>query len=112
MENSNNDLLRKQSEDPKALASRGDRTYFSGLKIGTMPQNTVNGTGYSFSTGNASEEPHSAASFSANAAGSFSQVSNYHQSSTKDEMLTPTLPGGNFGDDDDDEDEDDIGTNK
>mgnify|MGYP000860106876 FL=1 len=75
-----------------------------------MPQNTVNGTGYSFSTGNASEEPHSAASFSANAAGSFSLTSNYNQSSTKDEMLTPILPSGKFRDDE--EDEDDIGATK
>lgn len=51
-------LLRKQS-DPPQLESR--QAFFSSLKIGTAN----NHNGISFSTGNASEEPHSAASFSA-----------------------------------------------
>lgn len=72
------DLLRKKS-GPSLLANRED--FFSSLKIGTTQNATCIST--------TSNEPHSAASFSANAG----ESSPAFKSHPKDEASTPTLPG-------------------
>ena len=84
------DLMRKQS-DPQQLQSRLD--YFSNLKL-LMP-------GPNFSAGNASDEPHSAASFSAKgiecspetAATNNLPFYNNNFFEQSNDILTPTLPG-------------------
>jgi len=78
MRASNYDLMRKQS-DPPMLESRHD--FFNSIKLNIQCQN--------FSAGNASDEPMSAASFSAKGLGT-SPVMNMYESP---ETLTPTLPG-------------------
>lgn len=81
--------MRKQSGPPE-LCSR--KNFFSSLKLG-IPANN-------FSAGNASDEPLSAASFSANGIGNNSPGPNnlldaaYDAIYDQPETLTPTLPSG------------------
>ena len=75
--------MRKQS-DPPQLKSRD--ALFNSLKLGITAPN--------FSAGNISDEPHSAASFSANGFGnSDGKHFNVDASSCNDSPETPTLPG-------------------
>lgn len=76
------DFIRKQS-DPPQLQSRHD--FFSSLKLGIQCPN--------FSAGNASEEPHSAASFSAKGLGNSPENATYNSAYYGSEILTPTLAG-------------------